>query len=116
MSDNKVDVVKRLVDMVGFDPAKRPTPTAKLMEKVLSELQQERLTVAEGHVKEQLKEAINLREQMHKVKSEFDKQYRKFEEQLGKLLNGLENSVRGQPTPEPTAEAPAGGTEPPAQS
>ncbi len=110
MGDGKVDQVERLVKLVGFDPVKRPTPTDELMRKVLGEMQEERTKIAEGHVKEQLKLAVQAREDMHKLKKEFDGQHRKFEENLGKILNGLESSLRSSQAPaEPTSEAPATG-------
>ena len=111
MADNKPDNTVRLAELLKFDPSKRPSPTKALLEEVLSDLQKERDVKAKDAARVQLTEAIKLREEMHKVRSEFEKQYRKFDDQLGKILNALENSLRGRPTQEETAEAPATGGE-----
>ncbi len=92
MADNAA----RLTELLKFDPVKRPNPTKELLEEVLSELQKDRDAKAKEAARVQLTEAIKLREDMHKVKSEFEKQYRKFDDQLGKILNTLENSLRGR--------------------
>ena len=102
----KVDNTRRWVERLGFDPAKRPSASEAIFAEVLADLQKERDAKAREAVKVQLAEAIQLREQMHKLQSEFNKQSKKFDDQLGKLLNSLENSLRGAPPSEP-AEAPA---------
>jgi hypothetical protein len=96
MSD-KPDNTKRLTDLVGFDPAKKPSASETLFKEVLADIQKERDAKAREVVRTQLAEAIRLREEMHKAESEFNKQKQKFDSQLGKLLNSLENSLRGRP-------------------
>ena len=111
MGDNKVDNTARLTELLKFDPVKRPNPNRALLEKVLADLQKDRDAKAEEAARVQLTEAIKLREDMHKVKSEFEKHYNKFNDQLGKVLNSLENSLRSGPAQEDT-EPPAGSDTP----
>src|SRR5690349_13448095 len=111
MGDNKVDNTARLTELLKFDPVKRPSPTRELLEEVLADLQKDRNVKAKEAARVQLTEAIKLREDMHKVKSEFEKHYNKFNDQLGKVLNSLENSLRGKPVQE-EPDAPAGDTTP----
>ena len=102
-----VDNAKRLADLVGYDPAKKPSASKEVFAEVLADLKKERDAKAREAVKVQLAEAIQLREQMHKAESEFNKQKQKFDSQLGKLLNSLENSLNGRPQQEQTDQPPA---------
>lgn len=102
MSDN--NSTQRLVNLLGFDPARRPGPTADLLKDVLGEITKERAEKAKEQIKVQLVEAVQLREQMHRLENDFTKNKQKFEKQLGKILNFLEAAANGRPAPveEPT--------------
>lgn len=106
MSDN--NSTQRLVNLLGFDPARRPSATQELLKEVLGDLNKERSEKAKELVKAQLAEAVQLREQMHRLESEFNKNRAKFDKQLGKILNSLESALRGQPVAEETEQAPEG--------
>lgn len=104
MSDNNT---QRLVNLMGFDPAKRQGATQDLLKEVLGDLTKERAEKAKELVKAQLAEAVQLREQMHRLDSEFNKNRAKFDKQLGKILNSLESALRGQPVVEETEQTEA---------
>lgn len=99
MSD-KVSNAKRLADLCGFDPVKKPTASHELFAEVLGDIRKEREEKAKVAAREQLTKAIELSEKMDKVKREFEGQYAKFEKELGKMLNRLESSLSGKPVVE----------------
>jgi hypothetical protein len=96
MSDDKIDNVERLVKRMGFDPASRPSASEDLLKEVLGELNKERQDKAKVALKVTLEEAVKLREEMNKVDKQYNQTRANFNKQLGKLLNSLENSLRGR--------------------
>jgi len=107
MSDDKVDNVERLVKRMGFDPASRPSASEDLLKEVLAELNKERQEKAKVALKATMEEAVKLREEMKKVDNQYNQTRANFNKQLGKLLNSLENSLRGRP-PQSDGEAAEG--------
>lgn len=101
MSNN----TQRLIELFGFDPAKRENPTKDLLTEVLGDLKKERSEKAKVLAKTQLTEAVQLREQMYKLEKEFEGARAKFDKQLGKILNVLEASLNGRQPPAEPAEA-----------
>lgn len=90
---------ERLEKLIGFDAAKRLNVTKELFGELVDDIKKERLEKAKISAREQLVKAIELREQMVKVEKEFENNRRKFEKELGKLLNSLEASLNGQQPP-----------------
>jgi hypothetical protein len=101
MADN----TERLEKLMGFDVVKRQGITKEIFKEVLGEVQEKRMEEAKTAAREQISKAIELREKMHKVKREFDGQMRKFDKDLGKLLNQLEAGLSGQPTEQPQEDS-----------
>lgn len=93
---------ERLEKLVDFDVTRRPTLTRDLFQEIVGDLKKERYEKAKTAAREQLVKAIELREKMHKVKREFEAQEKKFEKELGKLLNSVEASLEGSNVPPET--------------
>jgi len=102
-NDNPVD---RLVDLVGLDPAKKPTPTQELFQQVAEEYRQGRLEVAKEAAASLFKRAIECREKMYKLRRESDAQFAKFEKELGKIMNQIESGLQQVATPPEPVETP----------
>jgi len=100
MSD-KPSNSEKLVQLVGFDPTRKPTLKDSILKDVIGELDKERQDEARAKAREILRKAVELHQQVHKLKQEFEKQTRKFDEELGKLLNQLRVS---DDVPQPQAE------------
>jgi hypothetical protein len=80
----------RLQELLGFDAAKRGTLTSELFGEVVKEIQEERAKEAKSRAKEHLVKAMQLREQMEKARKDFENQYKKFEKELGSVLNQVQ--------------------------
>ena len=96
---------EKLQELLNFDPAKRPTLTQELFAEVVKEITDERVKTAKIKAKEELVKASQLREQMVKVKKEFENQYNKMEKDLGKMLNQIQGILSGKPPEEEKEEA-----------
>ena len=96
---NKASSSERLEKLCGFDPAKKLNATGELLKEVVADLRSKREEAAKEAAKEQLVQAMSLREKMHKARQEFDRQQSKFEKELGKLLNRLEAGIRDEQAP-----------------
>jgi hypothetical protein len=103
--------VEKLVEKLGFDPARRVSGDASVLADVVKEIQEERTKEAKVKVKELLVKAIEVRRQIDDAKKKFDKEVQKFEKELGKVLGDLERLASGKPAEEatevPAEEAPA---------
>jgi hypothetical protein len=84
---------EKLLELAGFDPAKRPNLTDDILQEALKELQESRKKVALDKARELIKKAVELREQAYKAEQEFNRQRKKFDDELGKLLNQLRTGV-----------------------
>jgi DNA replication protein DnaD len=87
---------ERLQEMLGFDPVGKAGLTQDLFSEVVKEIQEERTKEAKAKAKEYLIKAMQLREQMEKAKRDFDTQYKKFEKELGKVLNQIQGILTGK--------------------
>lgn len=96
-NNQKKTSADRLQDLLGFDAAKKGTLTSELFSEVVKEIQEERSKEAKVRAKEHLLKAMGLREQMDKAKKDFDSQYKKFEKELGKILNQIQSILSGKP-------------------
>ena len=97
---------ERLSSMVGFDPAKHPQVTDDVFKKVMKDIKEERAEKAAEKAKGLLEQAFALSGQMAKAASDFKRQEKKFDKELGKLINRLESELKGGPPPvEEEAEA-----------
>ena len=104
MSDQKPDKTKKLVDTLGFDPAKAPTGSAAVLTEVIAEITKERDDKIRIQLKELLTKAMDLRVTVEKAKKAFDKETQKYEKELGKILNDLERLASGKDAPEEPVE------------
>lgn len=86
----------KLQELLGFDPIKKGTLTSELFSEVVKEIQEERLKEAKVRAKEHLVKAIGLREQMEKARRDFANQEKKFEKELGKVLNQIQGILSGK--------------------
>jgi negative regulator of genetic competence, sporulation and motility len=106
---DKVSPTERLVGLAGDDVLKRPKVTEEIFKEVMSEIRKERSDKAKAKARELIVKALDLQEQMEKAEKEFRSQKAKFEKELGKILNQLENDLNqaagGQP-PAQEEEAP----------
>jgi len=93
---------ERLKNLVDFDVTKKPTLTQELFQEVVGDLKKDRYEKAKTSAREQLTKAIELREKMHRVKKEFEAQEKKFEKELGNLLNSVESSLERTSSAAPT--------------
>jgi len=98
MGDEKIkpSPAERLATLVGFDPAKRGSLSDELFKEVLEDLTEERVKKAKEAAKEQLEKAVKLREDFDKAEKSFDSQKKKFNKELGKLLNKIESQLKGE--------------------
>jgi hypothetical protein len=100
---------ERLKTLVGFDPAQRPKVTDDIFKEVMQDINEERAAIAKDKARTLLTQAFELREQMVKARSDFERQEKKFEKELGKILNRLESELRGSPPAEEAEETDAEG-------
>lgn len=86
---------ERLTNLVGFDPAQHPKVTDEIFKEVMQDINEARAEKAKEKARGLLEQAFELRGQMAKARSEFERQEKKFEKELGKILNRLESELRG---------------------
>lgn len=86
----------KLEGLLGFDPTKRETLTQELFKEVVQEISKERTDKAKAQAKEHLTKAIQLREGMVKARRDFDREDKKFEKELGKVMNQIQGVLTGQ--------------------
>jgi vacuolar-type H+-ATPase subunit H len=99
--------IDKLLELAGFDPAKKPGLTEEILGEALKELQESRKKEALEKARELIKKAVELRQQAYKAEQEFNKQKKKFDDELGKLLNQLRVGVEQVTQPavgQPAAE------------
>lgn len=89
------DHKSRFEKLAGFDPGSRPRVTEDLLKEALEEVTEERRAEAKKRFKELFTKAAELRKKMVQAEREFNSQKKKFEKELGKLMNRLENEVNG---------------------
>tara|TARA_Y100000310_G_scaffold338605_1_gene428685 strand:+ start:3248 stop:3604 length:357 start_codon:yes stop_codon:yes gene_type:complete len=87
--------VEKLTGILGFDGGKKPSLTQTVLNEVLTELQDERAVTAKKEAKELLLKAIDLQGQMKKAEKDFERQSKKFNKELGKILNMIDNQLKG---------------------
>lgn len=86
--------VEKLVGLFGGeDPAKKPSITEDILSEALQDFKKARRDEALNRARDVIKKAVELREQKHKLDQEYNKQSKKFEDELGKLLSQLRTSV-----------------------
>ena len=96
---------EKLLEFAGFDPAKKPSLTDDILKEALKEIQENRKKEALDKARELVKKAFELREQAYRAEQEFGKQRKKFDDELGKLLNQLRVGV--EQATQPQQEQPA---------
>ncbi len=95
---------EKLLELAGFDPAKKPGLTEEILGEALKEVQELRKQEALNRARDLIKKAVELRQQAYRAEQDFNKQKKKFDEELGKLLNQLRVSVEQET--QPAAEQP----------
>lgn len=100
MSDKKASTAERLTSALGFDPAKKVTG-AGVFKEALKEVTKKRDEANKTKAIELIEKAIGIREKIDAAEKQFLSQKKKFDKELGKLLNGIEAMAKGS---EPAAE------------
>jgi hypothetical protein len=86
--------IDRLTKILGYDPAKQHGgPT--VFSDALKELQEEQDEAVKGQAKELLSAAIGLRKKMNEKVRTVNSEMKKFDKELGKLLNKIEAFSKG---------------------
>jgi len=85
MSNN----TEKLLQITGFDPAKKPSITNNILKKAMAELEAARENEALDRARDILKKAVELRQQAFKAEQDFNRNKKKFEDELGKLISQL---------------------------
>ena len=97
--------LKSLEEIIGFNPTKRPTPTATLFAEVAADLNKERVEKAKTQAKELITKAIDLTTQRDELEKKFRKEVERFDKELGKLMGQIDQLSQGkEPQPEPEAQ------------
>lgn len=86
----------RLSNLLGFDPAKNVSPGNEVLQEALKEINEERAKASKVAAKELLLKAIDVRTQWAGKKREFEALDKKFEKELGKLMNKLDALSKGK--------------------
>lgn len=94
---------ERLTTLLTFDPSKKHQITADLFAEVVKEIKEERGKEAKAKAKEHLVKAMALKEQMDKARRDFSAADKKFEKELGKMLNQIHGMLSGK-SPEEVEE------------
>ena len=68
-----------------------------VLKEALDEVSQERAEKRKDAAKELIRKALDLKEQMNKAKQQFDGQAKKWDKELGKVMNRLQNMANGRP-------------------
>lgn len=84
---------EKLLGQLGFDPAKKPTLTDDILKEALKELEDTRKKETLEKARELIRKAVELRQQAFRAEQDFNKQKKKFDDELGKLLNQLRVGV-----------------------
>lgn len=85
----------RLVKILGYDPARSHSgPT--VFSEALKELQEESDKQTKAQAKELIGKAVELRKKMNERVRSVNSEIKKFDKELGKLLNKIEAFSKGQ--------------------
>jgi hypothetical protein len=84
---------EKLLGQLGFDPAKKPTLTDDILKEALKELEDTRKKETLEKARDLIRKAVELRQQAFRAEQDFNKQKKKFDDELGKLLNQLRVGV-----------------------
>lgn len=68
-----------------------------ILKEALDEVSQERAEKRKESAKELIRKALDLKSQMDKAKSAFEGQTKKWDKELGKVMNRLQNMASGRP-------------------
>jgi predicted RNA-binding Zn ribbon-like protein len=93
MSNGLSGNIERLTKVLGFDPAK--ASGGNVFSEALNEVQKKRTEATKAKAMELIESAIKLREEMDGLERQFGGQKKKFEKELGKVLNRIESMARG---------------------
>lgn len=68
-----------------------------ILGEALKEISEERAEKRKDAAKELLRKALDLKDQKERGRKEFEGKSRKFDKELGKVMNRLENMAKGRP-------------------
>jgi hypothetical protein len=88
---------ERLTDLLTFDPGRGVPLTGKAFAKVVREIKREKLATAQQQAKDLLVRAMDLQKQKTDAKRVFERQEKKFDKELGKVLKQIDNLLKGRP-------------------
>lgn len=94
MADGKKSPSERLEKMLGFDPSKQ-SAGSDVLTKAVEAITKERAEEALGKATDLLKQAIDLRKKRDQAERDFTAATKKFDKELGKLLNRIEALASG---------------------
>ena len=75
-----------------------------VLQEALAEVSREDMEARKGKAKELIRTAMNLKSQMGEAKKKFESETKKFDKELGKVLNRLQNMASGRPLDEGAKE------------
>ena len=96
MADATSKHVEKLTELLGFDPVKRSTLTQDLFKEVVSDISKDRIDKAKAQAKDLLTKALQLRDQKDKCEKDFAKEMKKFDKELGKVMNQIQGLLSGK--------------------
>lgn len=88
-----------LKEMLGFDPTVELSVSGNVLGEAIKEIQEERALKVKAKAKEQLLKAIDLQTKMKVAKRNFEKEAKKFDKELGKVMKALEAMSKGEEVP-----------------
>lgn len=88
--------IDRLCKVLQYDPAKQSGSNSSVFNKALQAVQERRDKEIQAKAEELLQQAIDLRCKMDESERQFNANKKKFEKELGKLVNRIEAYSRGE--------------------
>ena len=68
-----------------------------ILNEALREVSEEKAEERKGKAKDLIRKAIDLQDQMNAARKEFEGKSKKWDKELGKVMNRLENMAQGKP-------------------
>lgn len=104
MSNETDPQANRLTKIFGRDPAKPHTVTSDMLQEVMKGLDEADREAAKEKATALLTQAVELRKKKVNCVREHTGQIKKFDKEMGKLLNRIESMVQGTPIVEESDE------------
>lgn len=102
--DRKVD---KIVELLGFDPAKQAPITKTILEDVVREEQAKRYEESRAKARSIVEQLVAKRKELDQARRQLEKAEESFEKSSTSLLNQVERAMRGE-GPMPSIDRPDG--------